>query len=250
VCQGLGLEGIGSRMVFNQPRFSSLLKSSFDLTPGSSFLVPAQLLPAYRVVLDLLNVKYLVTYSPTASQRLELADAGLVEEARDGNFVIFRNPTFWPRAFLGRNYKAAGSSLAALAAVTTSKGPEEVILEGRPSFEARSGSALEAGTCRIAEYRPDRVTLEVDSPGPAIAVLLDSFAPGWSAKVNGTPTPIWPAYCAFRGVEVPAGHSLVTMEYRTPGLRSGLAVSGFALIVAVACLVPSVRRKWSERPVR
>ncbi len=250
VFQGLGLEGLGSRAVFNQPRFTALVKSAFKTAQASSFLVPTQLLPSQRVVLDLLNVKYLLTHAPTVGQRSELTAAGLEEVAKDGNFVIFRNPTCWPRAYLAKRYRVVGGVHAALEAVTTLKGPEEVILEERPTFESGSGSAPDAGTCRITGYRADDVTLEVDSSGPAIVVLLDSLAPGWSAKINGTPARIVPANSAFRGVEVPVGRSLVTMQYRTPGLRFGLAVSGFALVAVVICLIPAVRRKWSERPTR
>ncbi len=250
VFQAMGIQGIGSRAVFNPSRFSSLVKSYFDDRPSSSFILPTQLLPTDRVVLDLLNVKYVVLHAPTAEQRAELAAARLEEASSDGKFVIFRNPTCWPRAYVARRYRVVGSATEALANLATLKGPDEVILEARPGFDSGAGGASEDGTCRISEYRADTVTLEVDSPGPAIAVLLDSFAPGWTARVNGVPAPIVPANGAFRGVEVAAGRSVVTMQYRTPGLDLGLAISGLALAAMALCLVPAVRRVRRGGPVR
>ena len=249
VFQAMGLQGIGSRAVFNQARFSALVKSSFTTVENSSFVVPTQLLPTDRVVLDLLNVKYVVAQAPSAKERTELAAAGLVEVSTDGTFVIFQNPTCWPRAYLARRYRFVSSASAALEHVATLTGPDEVILEERPTFASGSGSAPDGGTCRIADYRADTVSLEVDSPGPAIAVLLDSFAPGWTAKVNGAPARIVAANSAFRGVEVPAGHSVVTMQYRTPGLRLGLAISELALVAVALCLSPVARRSPLAGPV-
>ncbi len=250
VFQAMGIQGIGSRAVFNQSRYSSLVSLSFPSVQSSLFIVPTQLLPTHRVVLDLLNVKYVVVHAPTAEQRAKLAAARLEEVSTNGNFGIFRNPTCWPRAYVTRRYRVVGGASEALAKVTTLTGPDEVILEARPGFESAAGAAPETARCRIVEYRADTVTLEVDSPGPAIAVLLDSFAPGWTARVNGFPAQIVPANSAFRGVEVPAGHAVVTMQYQTPGLRLGLLISGLALAAVALCLVPAAR--WIRRgdPVR
>jgi hypothetical protein len=250
VFQALGIHGIGSRGVFNQARFGALVRSSFPTVVTSTFILPTQLLPTQRIVLDLLNVKYVVAQAPSAEERTELAAAGLVEVLTDGMFVIFHNPTCWPRAYLARRYKVVSDASAALANVATLTGPDEVILEERPGFDHDSGSASEGGTCRIAEYREDTVSLEVDSPGPGVAVLLDSFAPGWTAEVNGSPARIVAANSAFRGVEVPAGHSVVAMQYRPPGLRLGLAISGLGLVAVALCLSPFARRSRSPQVAR
>jgi uncharacterized membrane protein YfhO len=73
-------------------------------------------------------------------------------------------------------------------------------------------------------------------------VLADTFAPGWSATVNGDPAHIYQVNARFRGVLVPAGASTVTMAYRPLPVFAGLAVSFLALsALLLAAFVEMVR---------
>ena len=114
VFQAMGIQGIGSRGVFNQPRFSALVRSSFPTRPDSTFIVPTQLLPAQRIVLDLLNVKYVVAQAPSAKERTELAAAGLVEVSTDGVFVIYCEPDLLAQSISGSPIQSRGRSLRML----------------------------------------------------------------------------------------------------------------------------------------
>jgi hypothetical protein len=74
------------------------------------------------------------------------------------------------------------------------------------------------------------------------------FAAAGSATVNGRETPVRRADFAYRAVRVPAGHSVVAMEYRTPGLRIGIALSVLGLLAALACWLWPLRGR--QRPAR
>ncbi|HET7293287.1 MAG TPA: hypothetical protein VFM88_12740, partial [Vicinamibacteria bacterium] len=65
----------------------------------------------------------------------------------------------------------------------------------------------------------DAIELEVEVDAPATVVVRDAVAPGWRAFVNGAAAPIRTVEGHYRGLDVDAGRSRVSMRYRPPGLR-------------------------------
>ncbi|MCX6623777.1 MAG: hypothetical protein NTY38_22485 [Acidobacteria bacterium] len=198
------------------------MRRYFD-TAVLPYPVVQSLVPRSRAVLDLLNVKYLLTVSPDEAQVRALQAAGLEPVAADGLFHVFRNPSCWPRAFLARDFEVHPGEQAALAAVGNLSGPERVVLEEHPRAGISTGGA--GGWAGITHYESNYVSIRTRSATPALLVLLDSHAPGWSARVNGSPARILAANYAFRAVEVPAGGALVEFRYVTPWLPAGGVIS-------------------------
>ncbi|MCU1281970.1 MAG: hypothetical protein JWM53_5516, partial [bacterium] len=95
--------------------------------------------------------------------------------------------------------------------------------------------------CTIAAPRPEHIELRCAAPSDGYAALLDTFADGWSATVDGTPAPIMRADLVTRAVAVRAGEHTIVMRYRTPGLRTGALVS---LLSWLALLGWLVRRRY------
>lgn len=60
------------------------------------------------------------------------------------------------------------------------------------------------------------------------------YSEGWSAYVDGRPAEILKANIGFMAIRVPAGQCSIRLEYHTPGLGAGLALSGLGLVVLVA----------------
>jgi uncharacterized membrane protein YfhO len=116
-----------------------------------------------------------------------------------------------------------------------------VLIEGEPA-DARSGEPLDAAV-RVLPGGPNERTIEVDTPRAGWLVVLDSWDRGWKATVRGRETPVRRADFAYRAVRVPAGRSVVEMEYRTPGLRIGIALSVLGLLAALACWLWPLRRR-------
>ena len=130
----------------------------------------------------------------------------------------------------------------AVAAVGTLR-PQEVVLEQQPP-RARSAGPVMVGEAQIREYAAGHVQIEAAVDEPAIVVLSDAWMPGWTATVNGHPTPILHANVAFRAVEVPAGRSQIEFRYRTPGLTAGIAIScAAAAVIAGLAAWPFVRSR-------
>lgn len=60
---------------------------------------------------------------------------------------------------------------------------------------------------------------------------------GWSATVNGEPAEIEKVNAGFMAVKVGAGNSRIRFEYKTPGLVSGLEITGAAAILLLIYLL-------------
>jgi len=100
------------------------------------------------------------------------------------------------------------------------------VLTSRSVVEAPlpAGYHPPSGEARIARDEAERVEIEATSDGPALLVLNDVYAAGWSATVDGQPAEILPANYMARGVWVGAGTHRVAFTYRTPMLREGWAL--------------------------
>jgi hypothetical protein len=147
-----------------------------------------------------------------------------------------------PRAWVGRGV-AVPDPGAALAFVG-----REPIDSGRAAVEGPVPEVQSfGGTARIVADEGERVALDVAVPAaaPALLVLADQEAPGWTAEVDGAPAEIVRANFLARGVWIPPGRHAVLFRYRTPGLLEGLAIAAsLAAALAAASLVER-RGGWS-----
>ncbi|MGQ9850533.1 MAG: hypothetical protein ACUVSU_10850 [Aggregatilineaceae bacterium] len=113
-----------------------------------------------------------------------------------------------------------------------------VVLAGTsplPDPTARRQEAF-AGAISFLEERPAERRFRVATDAPAYLVFAETWYPGWSATVNDAPAPLLRANLAFQAVAVPAGQSEVAFRYRINHFAAGVAVSGGALLAALALL--------------
>ena len=161
-------------------------------------------------------------------------------DGRDARIVT--NPRALPRAFLAARARCANDQDA----LRLVRGAEvdlrhEVVLSG---CQTAPPGVAELGAARVAFTVDDaqRVRLTTDSDGPAWLVVTDTWFPGWQARVDGVPQPVWRADYAFRAVAVPAGHHEVALTYAPRSVRDGLVITLVASGVVGALLVPGRRR--------
>jgi hypothetical protein len=103
---------------------------------------------------------------------------------------------------------------------------------------APSGSG---GRAAVTAFTPGSVRLEASSDGPALLVLAEAWYPGWTAEVNGRPSPVFPVNGWMRAVAVPAGRSDVVLRYAPGSLWQG-ALASFACLVLLAFFLVAPRR--------
>jgi uncharacterized membrane protein YfhO len=96
--------------------------------------------------------------------------------------------------------------------------------------------------------RANKVVVEAELATAGLLVLLDGFAPGWRADVDGTPAEVLRANGLFRGVRLGPGRHRVTFTYRPWGVTAGAALSGLGLAVSAIGLLALRRRSKRDSP--
>jgi uncharacterized membrane protein YfhO len=99
------------------------------------------------------------------------------------------------------------------------------------------------GTVRVLSETRQQVVVETESSGPSYLATSETHYPGWSARIDGRPAPVYYTNVAFRGVPLPAGRHRVEFEFHCPRARTGAAVTALALLAWAALL----GRAW-KRP--
>lgn len=133
---------------------------------------------------------------------------------------IYKNRNVFPRFFsvpalkafdTGRNVldalaKASADDLRNAAFVEKGVLPKEL------STDRRYGNAL----IKLIRYTSDEIKLAVQGDDETILIVTNTYSPFWKADVNGTETPMFPAYHAFWGIHLPPGSNTVTFRFSPP----------------------------------
>jgi hypothetical protein len=195
-------------------------------TDGSARLHP--------VWLDLLNVRWAISPAPLS---------GWTERARERDGLLLENPGALPRLSFPPRWRAVAGEEQFEAAMSAGHDPAQLaLLDPSPALPAE----LAPARGRVTLYEPDRMELEIESEGPALARLSEIWLPrGWRARLNGAEVPILRSDHLLRAVALPeAGRWRLVLEYRPAAWVLGRALSlGLALLLAAGWLAAW----WRER---
>jgi hypothetical protein len=175
---------------------------------------------------------------------------GIVKRFRQGNVTVYEHPAAFPRAFLvgavqrgsnsqvvlndlmnasltqlkGRVYATGGDATPLMTAVGP---PGESLSTG---FAGRPGPA---GVAQITSERPDRVEIDVQARRPAILVLTDVAAPGWTAEVDGRSVTVRTVDVAFRGIPIDVRARHVVFRYEPAFTTVGFGLAAISVAPAL-----------------
>jgi hypothetical protein len=173
---------------------------------------------------------------------------GVVAVLPEYDLALFRNPVpAKPRAYLSQRPERATAPIdpAALFARPDFLSGEVDVIETADA--ALPGPAPE-GRAVVERYDPEDVRVRVDTPQPAVLVLLDAFDQGWTATLeSGVELPILRANALVRAVVVPAGTHVVAFSYQAPLLKAGAWASLAGVLLCIGLIVHA-RRRSADRP--
>jgi hypothetical protein len=92
--------------------------------------------------------------------------------------------------------------------------------------------ALSREASASIQYSSDnRVVVHATAPAPSHLVILDTFYPGWHARVNGEAATVVRANYLFKAVAIPPGSSVVELDFAPASVMLGALVSAATLVV-------------------
>ncbi len=102
----------------------------------------------------------------------------------------------------------------------------------------------------ITEESATRIEIHVESEVPGLLRLNDAYYPGWQALVNWQPAPLHRADVMFRAVPVPAGESIVVLEYRPNWFPGALLIGAGAWLLLLIGGIGFAQRvpDWQVKP--
>jgi len=190
-----------------------------------------------RRLLEQSNVRYWVTdelaIPPDAAhivglQRIETFDRAL------------------PRAFLVGEAHVLDSDSLRSALTSDSWDPLHTVLVDKDP--ALKGEETFRGEVQELLYGPNSAIVQTSQEGEGMLVLLDSWFPGWTARVDGRPAEIFRANGFFRAVRLGPGEHRVDFAYVPEGLHAGAEVSLlFLVLLLLSVFVPAPRRPAFSR---
>ena len=115
------------------------------------------------------------------------------------------------------------------------------LAEGEPHTFERAAAELREPDLRRLELQPNHLSLDIHAPSDGYVVWTDTWAPGWSAVVDGQPVTVERAYGALKAVPVHAGDRRIVFSYQPSHLWTALVALGLGLAGVLAAAVVAWR---------
>ncbi len=234
--------GYGSTIAKQYVDYVSLISNQFELLYNRVSPISADEPWALdSPLLDLLNVRYVVTTQEIASPKYALV--------YDGEVRIYENGGCMPRAFtLPATSVLYTESVSQT--IQTYDPRHYVILDGSRPTEPVAGTAEPA---TIALYTHNEVFVDADLDAPGYLILADTAFPGWRAYVrprggveaDETELPIERHSGNFRAVALEAGQHTVRFKYTPTSVKVGAFLAFLGGIVSVLMLVIWLWRRYA-----
>ena len=227
-----GLEKTNINDAFQLDRAATLYETLYPVASHVRPMAERRMSPAAkeawrqirRAVFDRMSVGYLVSDRIETDPAWPIAAEGTLDGSR---FVIQRNTSAMPRAYVVPRATVLpdlpGVVLPSLAALDPRR---SVVMMADPLDRLAPGPRQPFAAAEWDSVDPDRPALLVTTEAPGLLVLADTWMPGWTATVDGRPTPVLRGNYAQRVIPLAAaGRHVIVMQYHAPGFVLGCALS-------------------------
>lgn len=187
-------------------------------------------------VLDMFNVRYLITQNP-----------------QNGAEQIKRRSTAAGNAWFVDRVTFVNSNAQEMQAISSFDAQKEAFVheEFKNQLDvSRIGNSPDA-EIKLVSYHPDTLKYEYTSPNAAFAVFSEVFYDkGWKAYIDGEEVPIIRADYILRALQVPGGNHSITFVFAPKTMQVSNIISLIASIVLVLGLGLAIWRGRRSRPVQ
>ena len=234
-----GVEDVNGCNSLQTRRYTDYLFGPDEGDVSYGLLRDERLLRPESPVLSSLNVRYLLVPAGTAAR----VGGHYRRSWQSPDVTVYENTLAYPRAFFTRAVHGM-TDAGEVRRIVTADGFDGrrlalVETEAPPVLPVPAGEDTVTSTA----WSVNRISFACTTATPRFLVLSEMYSPGWEATVDDVPTPIYRTNYLFRGVVVPAGQHAVTFTYRPRSVLLGAAVSGVALVAALAILAAVWRRR-------
>jgi hypothetical protein len=198
-------------------------------------------------LLDLLNVRYIITPAVTSPNRTYMQDLKdtLPTAYKDDRVQILENRGALPRAWIVHSAKRATPEEALKMLGSGAVDPRQTVLLERPPPDLARPDDASSDRASVTAYEEGRIQLKTTTGAPGLLVLSEVYYPAWKAYVDSEPTPLYRADHLLRAVPVPAGEHGVELRYESRSLKTGVAISLMAYAALITLVVAKARR-WRK----
>lgn len=176
---------------------------------------------------------------------------GRVRLVYDKEVKIYENPAALPRLFLADRLETVENWRNALDALANHDQIQRVAVveKGSPVEPFKASSTEDSrlpGRIEHLQISPNRVDVALEALTDGIAVLTDTYFPGWTVRVDGQERPLLRVNGVFRGVQVTAGRHHIIFEYRPTYWSLSLAMAAAGLAILLGITISSLLRHRQE----
>lgn len=220
-----------------------------SLLPENLVSFPTFTNDAFNALLDLQNVKYLIT---DGSVPLPAARFDLLAESYGKK--LFLNKSVMPRLNFIPKWEVVPERTQILGRMTAADFDPRtaVFLEREPASDGSLPTTITgeitAPEVAVKNYSAQKVTVNVRASKPGILLLSDTWYPGWKVRVDGKPAGLLRADYVLKAVHLPAGNHLVEFYFAPVSFRIGAIVSGVTIVLALIAALFAALQARKNRP--
>lgn len=189
----------------------------------------SQVSPSETKLIDLLNIKYVLSYEEIRSSKLQYL-------LSDGNVKLYLNNDCLPRAFTVEKIIYVNNEKYIYDQLKTFNPSREVLIYDKNNFTDELYGNFGKTIPKFIKCEPNEIILHVNADHECVLVLTDTYYPGWRVQVDGSERKCLKADFIFKGVYLRKGDKTVRFFYTPYSFITGSIITSFVLIILTVLL--------------
>ncbi len=171
---------------------------------------------------------------------------------QDGNPVAQQNPEALGHAWYPKEVKIVKNADEEIKAVANFNPKNTALVDTRfeTFFNNKNIRQDSTASIRLAEYKPNYLKYETNSPSNQIAVFSEIYYRGnedWKSYVDGVETPHFRANYVLRAMTIPTGKHTVEFKFQPKSVLIGAKIDLIASILMVLMIVGAMYAEFKSK---